>query len=168
MNRFDRAALAVAFSIAGLAGCGGDDEVVADPPAVSTNPATPGTATRPQLSDTEAEAFVPARYFAKTGTLGTDGSALTPDPWTPPAVGEVADFTPTFVVAADGSGTHTRLQDAFDAAPAAGAGVARTYILVKPGTYRDVACANGKGPITLYGAGPDAAAVTFVAGTPAA
>jgi len=165
MNMLDRAALAAALAFAGLmAGCGGEDTVAVDPPPLPANPATPGTASRPQLSDSEAQAFVPGAYFEKAGALGTDGSTLTLDPWTPPAVGDVASFTPTFVVAADGSGTHTGLQAAFDAVPAAGAGVARTYILVKPGTYRGVACANGKGPITLYGAGPDAAAVVFVAG----
>ena len=165
MNMLDRAALAAAFAIAGLTvGCGGDDTVAVDAPPVPANPATPGTASRPQLSDSEAEGFVPATYFAKAGALDPDGSTPTPDPWTPPSVGDVASFTPTFVIAADGSGTHTGLQAAFDAVPAAGAGVARTYILVKPGTYQGVACANGKGPITLYAAGPDAAAVTFVAG----
>lgn len=172
-----RPALVAAFSMVGLlAACGGDDDTVAAAPTPAgpvaptppapTPPApapTPSTATRPQLADAEAELFVATRYLAQAGALGTDGSTLTTDNWTPPAVGDVAGFTPTFTVAADGSGTHTTLQAAFDATPAAGSGVARTYILVKPGTYRDVACANGKGPITLYGAGSDASAVTLVA-----
>jgi len=48
--------------------------------------------------------------------------------------------------------------------PAAAVGAARHYILVKPGTYRGAVCANGKAPITLYGADPDASRVVLVAG----
>lgn len=164
-----RPALVAAFAaVALLAACGGDDDTAVapvTPPATAPVPApTPSTATRPQTSDADAAALVASRYLAQAGALGADGSTLTTDHWAPPPVGDVATFTPTVVVAADGSGTHTTLQAAFDAVPAAAPGAARTYILVKPGTYRGTACANGKAPITLYGAGTDASAVTFVDG----
>lgn len=156
-----RPALAVAFSaLLSLGACGGGSDAVTPAPA----PEDLGTATRPQLDAATASDFTAARYLAQAGALGTDGASLTVDGWTPPALGDVAGITPSFVVAADGSGTHTTLQAAIDAVPAAGAGVARHAILMKPGTYREVVCANGKAPITLHGLGADAAEVTIVAG----
>jgi pectinesterase len=116
------------------------------------------------MSPSQAAEHTAAKYLAQAGALGTDGSGLTVDGWTPPDVGDVAGFSPTFVVAADGSGTHTTLQAAIDAVPALAQSTVRHFILMKPGTYREVVCANGKAPVTLYGAGPDASAVAVVAG----
>jgi pectinesterase len=161
MHLRPRPALALAFSaLLSLGACGGGSDEVTPPPATPD----PGTASRPLLDPAVAADYTAARYLAQAGTLGADGSSLTVDGWAPPAVGDVAALTPAFVVAADGSGTHTTLQAAIDAVPAAGAGVARHPILMKPGTYREVVCASGKAPITLYGLGADAAAVTIVAG----
>ena len=65
-----------------------------------------------------------------------------------------------FTVAADGSGTHTTVQAAITAAKAVTGG-ARVYVLVKPGTYRELVCIDGTVPITLYGADTDATKVTI-------
>ncbi|NML16050.1 pectinesterase family protein [Azohydromonas caseinilytica] len=165
MHFLPRPALAAAVAAAcALAACGGGSE---NSETVRETAAAAGvvdsTATRPQLSLAEAAHYTVGRYLAQAGSLGLDGSSLTVDGWTPPQVGEVERFTPTFVVAADGSGTHTTLQAALDAVPAATQSGSRHYILVKPGSYREVVCASGKAPITLYGAG-DAAEVVVVAG----
>jgi pectinesterase len=117
-----------------------------------------GTA-RPQLTDASASCFTIQRYLAQTGTLG----ALTTDNWDPSAgLPAASTFTPTFTVAADGTGTHTTVQAAIDAANAAG-GTARAYVLVKPGAspYRELVCVKGTVPITLYGADADATKVTI-------
>lgn len=152
------AALAAACA---LSACGGgSDTTELDAPAAPDT----GTATRPLMSSSQAAEHTAAKYLAQAGALGTDGSGLTVDGWTPPDVGDVAGFSPTFVVAADGSGTHTTLQAAIDAVPALAQSTVRHFILMKPGTYREVVCANGKAPVTLYGAGPDASAVAVVAG----
>ena len=109
----------------------------------------PGTATRPQLTATAAANYTIARYFA-TG----------PDTWDPTAgVGPASSFTPHFTVASDGSGTHTTVQAALTAAAS---GTARRYILVKPGTYREIVSVSGSTPLTLYGADTDATRVTIV------
>jgi pectinesterase len=164
-----RPALAAAVVAAAwtLAACGGGSETAAvshETAAALETAAVAGTATRPELGAAEAAHYTVGRYLAQAGSLGADGSGLAVDGWTPPDVGEVESFTPHFVVAADGSGTHATLQAALDAVPAAAQSTARHYILVKPGTYREVVCAVGKAPITLYGAGKDAAEVLIVAG----
>lgn len=170
MHCFSRPALAAAAAAAAclLAACGGGADGTLSgsfESAAAAPAATPaGTALRPQLAAAEASRYTVERYLAQAGSLGADGSALSVDGWMPPEVGEVETFTPTFTVAADGSGTHATLQAAIDAVPAAGQGAARHFILVKPGTYREVVCALGKAPITLYGAGKDAAEVVIVAG----
>ncbi|MGC4092852.1 MAG: pectinesterase family protein [Polyangiaceae bacterium] len=116
-----------------------------------------GSMTRPQLDDASAECFTIKNYLAQAGTIGS----LVKDDWDPTAgVGDVATFTPNFTVAADGSGTHTTVQAAIDAANAVG-GTARLYILVKPGPYRELVCVKGAVPITLYGADSDAKLVTI-------
>jgi pectinesterase len=116
-----------------------------------------GAAARPQLSDASAACFTIAKYFEKAGTLG----ALTADNWDPTAgLAAASTFTATFTVASDGSGTHTTVQAAIDAANAAG-GTTRAYILVKPGMYRELVCVKGTVPITLYGADADASKVTI-------
>jgi pectin methylesterase-like acyl-CoA thioesterase/pectate lyase len=69
-----------------------------------------------------------------------------------------------FVVAADGSGTHTTLQAAFDALPARGSTAARSVVHIRPGTYRERPCLRGKAPVLIAGDPADAAAVRIVAG----
>jgi pectinesterase len=106
------------------------------------------TATRPQLSSTDAAKYTILKYFAQS------------DNWDPTAgLGNASSFTANFTVAADGSGTHTTVQAAINAAAS---GTARRYILIKPGTYRGVVSYSGATPITLYGADSDATKVVIV------
>ena len=112
------------------------------------------TSTRPQLSNADAANYTIAKYLAS----GTDA-------WDPTAgLGAASSFTPSFTVAADGSGTHTTVQAALTAAAS---GSARRYILIKPGTYRGVVSISGSTPITLYGADSDATRVVIVNGSSA-
>jgi pectinesterase len=116
--------------------------------AAPTCPARAGTATRPQLTASEAANYTVAKYLASGG-----------DAWEPTAgLGTASSFTADATVAADGSGTHTTVQAALSAA----AGGTRRYILVKPGTYRGVVTYSGSTPVTLYGADGDATRVTIV------
>jgi pectinesterase len=110
------------------------------------------TATRPQLTAAQAANDTILKYLAQAGTLG----ALVTDNWNPTG-GIGPTFPADLVVAADGSGTHTTVQAALNAAT----GTARRYVLVKPGTYREKVTIQGATPITLYGAGA-ATAVTIV------
>jgi pectin methylesterase-like acyl-CoA thioesterase len=57
------------------------------------------------------------------------------------------------VVAKDGSGTYHTLQSAIDSLPSASSSAARTFILVKPGEYREIVCVKDKAPFTLYALG---------------
>jgi pectinesterase len=114
-----------------------------------------GTSTRPQLNSTEAANYTIAKYLAQAGPF----SSLTTDNWDPTAgLGDASSFTPNFTVAADGSGTHTTVQAALNAAT----GSARRYILVKPGTYREQVTYSGSTPVTLYGASTDATKVVII------
>ena len=133
---------------AGMPGSAGGPTACSSPPG--------STATRPQLSSTAAADDTPLKYFARHGTLG----ALATDNWNPTAgLGSAATFTPTTTVAADGSGSYKTVQAAINAA----SGTARQFILVKPGTYRElISIANNKPPITLYGADSDATKVVIV------
>jgi pectinesterase len=132
---------------AGSAGTGGS--------TVTCGPIA-STATRPQLTSAQAASQTVLAYLAQHGTLGS----LTTDDWNPTAgLGSAASFTPTFTVAANGSGTHTTVQAAIDAT----SGSTRQYILIKPGTYREVvSVTSGKPPITLYGLDNDATKVVIV------
>ncbi|MES1205640.1 MAG: pectinesterase family protein [Pseudomonadota bacterium] len=126
-------------------------------PVAACPAAWTGSPTRPQLTDASADCFTIERYLAEAGMVG----ALTKDNWNPTAgLPAASTLTPTFTVAADGRGTHMTVQAAVAAAKAAG-GTARAYILVKPGTYRELVCVDGTAPITLYGAGADRAEVTI-------
>ncbi len=120
---------------------------------------TASTATRPQLSASQAAEHTPAIYFARSGSV----DAMKADAWDPVAngIGDVKRFKPAFTVAADGSGTHKTVQEAIDAAVAKG-GTERVYILVKPGTYRGQTCLKGGAPVTLYGLDSDAGKVVIV------
>lgn len=121
--------------------------------------ATPGTGNvtgplRPPMSAAQAAEHTAAHYLA-------DG----PRPWAPDAVDAQA-LKPDFVVAADGRGTHRTVQAAVDAVPAATAGgVQRRWVIqIRPGTYREPLCVQGKAPLTLIGRPGDASAVRLVEG----
>ena len=135
----------------GSGGTGGPDA------SIEAGPNAPSTATRPQLTDVQASTDTILNYLAqgtsKAGTLVTDN-------WNPTSgLGDPAAWTPTFTVAADGTGTHTTVQAAISAAT----GSSRAYILVKPGTYREPVCVSASAPpITVYGASSDASLVTIV------
>jgi pectin methylesterase-like acyl-CoA thioesterase/pectate lyase len=97
---------------------------------------------RPQLSAAEAARHTQADYLGD---------------WQPAPLGDPARWTPDFIVAADGSGSHRTVQAALDALPAKGSsGARRHYILIRPGTYREPLCARDKVPFTLYGLGEPA------------
>lgn len=128
--------------------------------AASLAPELAGTPARPQLTDKTAARLVsiPA-HFAHAGNI----EKLSSTPWDPikNGIGDVKTFKPTFVVAADGSGTQKTVQEAIDAAVKAG-GKNRVWILVKPGTYREQVCTAGAPPLTLYGMDSDASKVVIV------
>ena len=140
----------------GATGTGGSTQ----PPATCT-PDFTGT-DRPQLTDAAAACYTIKNYLAQAGTIGS----LVRDDWDPSAAELTFPASPTYTVAADGSGTHTNVQDAITAALASGS-TSRVYILVKPGTYRELVCAKSASgvtaiPVTLYGADDDASKVTIV------
>ncbi|WP_067276460.1 pectinesterase family protein [Mitsuaria sp. 7] len=119
------------------------------PGAVAAAPAD-SVQERPQLTDVQAGTATVAAYLGD---------------WQPAPL-DLSTWTPTFVVAADGSGTHRTVQAAIDALPARMAGTStapRAYVLVKPGTYREPLCIQDKAPFALYGAG-DASEVVIVEG----
>jgi pectinesterase len=127
------------------------------PPAVSCTAEYVGSATRPLLTDASAACYSVKNYLAEAGPL----SALVRDDWDPTAgLPAASSYTPTYTVAADGSGSHTTVQAAIDAANAS-ASTSRVYILVKPGAYRELVCVKGSVAITLYGADSDASTVTI-------
>jgi len=136
-----------------------DTQVPDTLPAIATCIAEyTGNTNRPLLTDSSAACFTAKNYLAQAGTLG----ALVRDDWDPTAgLDDASAFSPTFTVAADGSGTHTTVQAAIDAAHAS-ASATRVYILIQPGTYRELVCVKGTVPITLYGANVDASLVTIV------
>lgn len=57
------------------------------------------------------------------------------------------------VVAQDGSGTHTSLQAAIDSLPNAKENANRSFVLIKPGKYREIVCVKDKSPLTIYALG---------------
>lgn len=105
---------------------------------------TPGSASRPVLSDAEAAKFTQDQYFAVSGLIAAPKTAL----WKPePIQTSNADF----VVGV--GGTHSTVQKAVNAAIAKG-GAARIYIKVLPGTYTEAVYVPINAPqITIYGAG---------------
>jgi pectinesterase len=141
----------------GTTGTGGSAQ-----PPVTCTPDYTGSDTRPQLTDAAAACYTIKTYLVQAGTIGS----LVRDDWDPSAAPLTAPASPTYTVAADGSGTHTSVQAAITAALAAG-GTARVYILVKTGTYRELVCVKPASgvtaiPLTLYGADSDASKVTIV------
>jgi pectinesterase len=146
-----------ASATGGTTGSGGSSQ-----PPVTCTPAYTGSDSRPQLTDAAAACYTIKNYLAQAGTIG----ALVRDDWDPSATPLTAPASPDFTVTADGSGTHTTVQAAITAALASGS-TSRLYILVKPGTYRELVCvkpASGGAavPVTLYGADSDASKVTIV------
>jgi pectinesterase len=141
----------------GTTGSGG-----ASQPPVTCTPAHTGSDSRPQLTDAAAACYTIKNYLAQAGTIGS----LVRDDWDPSATPWSTPASPTYTVAADGSGTHASVQAAINAALASG-GTSRVYILVKPGTYRELVCVKPPSgaaavPVTLYGADSDASKVTIV------
>ncbi len=141
----------------GSTGSGGSTQ-----PPVTCTPAYTGSDSRPQLTDAAAACYTIKNSLAQAGTIGS----LVRDDWDPSAAPLSAPASPTYTVAADGSGTHTTVQAAITAALASGSST-RVYILVKPGTYRELVCikpASGVTaiPVTLYGADSDASKVIIV------
>lgn len=117
--------------------------------------AATSSANRPNLNSTTEVNYTKAKYLQRAGAIGS----LVTDNWAPTGAGDVAGFSPKYTVAADGSGTHTSVQAAINAA----SGSSRVYIAVKPGTYRAVVCVpSNKPPITLYGTNSDAAKTVIV------
>jgi pectin methylesterase-like acyl-CoA thioesterase len=108
---------------------------------------------RPQLSEAAAARHQIADYLAQG-----------PAPWQPVPLNDPRAWRPDFIVARDGSGTHTTVQAAIDAVPALDQSRARHYIHLQPGVYRERVCASAKAPITLYGSAADAAAAVIVEG----
>jgi pectinesterase len=140
--------------------------------SVPTEDATPGDAApgdsavplvcpgnRPQLTDAQATRDTTLQYLAQFGIVS---SGLQTDNWDPTAgVGDVTTFVPTYTVASSG-GTPTTVQAAIDAAVAQG-GTERVYILISPGTYREVDCVPASAPpITLYSTSSDATQTVIV------
>jgi pectinesterase len=109
---------------------------------------------RPQLTTGQANLDTILDYLAQAGII-TSTTGLSTDHWDPTGgVGDVTTFTPTYTV--DASGAYATVQSAIDAAVARG-GTDRIYILVSPGTYREVDCVPSSAPpITLYSTAADA------------
>ena len=111
---------------------------------------------RPQLTPATAAEFTVATYLAEG-----------PTPWTPVDSSALRGVRPDAVVAVDGSGTHTSLQAALDAVPAAGAaatGSGRRWVIgLAAGTYRGQVCLQGRAPVALVGLGQTVADVRIVA-----
>jgi len=140
-------------------------------PTVATSP------TRPELSTEVADGKYTIKKALAQGYLINNGTppdggvgAVTysaNDNWDPQTngIGDPATFTPTFTVAADGSGTHTSIYLAF--AEALNLGVCgRVYIRVMPGEYRGQVLLNSKTSapnITLYSTESDASKTVIVA-----
>ena len=112
---------------------------------------------RPQLDDASAARHRIVDYLSDPA----DAAAAA---WQPPALGSPANWPADFVVVPDGSGTHRSLQAAIDAVPALTTSSRRHYIRIKAGVYREQVCAQGKGPLTIYGESGDAEVVRIVHG----
>ncbi|NYI20090.1 pectinesterase [Xanthomonas arboricola] len=109
-----------------------------------------GTATRPQLTRSEASTYTITQALAKAGPI----TAPVTDNWNPTA--GVALLTADYAVAADGSTNYRSVQSAIDAAVTAG-GTTRRYISIKAGTYTELVCVPANAPpLTLFGLGASA------------
>jgi len=113
----------------------------------------------------------------QAGSAGTTGAARAPlgtasltyaraDDWDPITnpIGDVDKIVPGFVVAQDGTGTHTTIQAAIDEAIYL-ADCARVYIRIKAGVYRErvtVPAKTSAPPLTLYSTESDASKTVIV------
>lgn len=133
-----------------------------------------GAAGRPQLSAADAGRYAIAEVLKTTGRAGAEQT----DPWNPLAdplaQGAVfrADYTVDAAGRADGVKTFASVQQAISRAVVDAAAMpqgGRQYILVKPGTYRELVYVPASArPITLYGEGARAADTVISAGLDAA
>jgi pectin methylesterase-like acyl-CoA thioesterase len=73
--------------------------------------------------------------------------------WTPVQLSDRFHWPAHFIVAQDGSGTHSSIQAAIQDLPGKEASTSRQFILIKPGVYRETVCAQDKAPFTLYAQG---------------
>jgi polygalacturonase len=133
-------------------------------------PAAPAAGVRPQLTLEQARQFSYGEVLKYVGAAGKE----TIDPWDPLSdpLAKGAPFSPDYTVDAnarsDGVRSFNTVQAAVSRAVAdANASIAvrkRIYILLKPGTYRELVYIPALAtPITLYGEGKDAAATTITA-----
>lgn len=135
-----------------------------------------GAPGRPQLTAEQAKRYTIAEVFKTTGRAGAE----TTDPWNPLAdplaqQGAAGAFKADYIVdaggRADGVKTFVSVQQAINRAviDAARAKGGRQYILVKPGTYRELVYVPASArPITLYSEGTRAADTVISAGLDAA
>jgi pectin methylesterase-like acyl-CoA thioesterase len=126
---------------------------------------------RPQLSVEEAKAYHYREVLKYTGVVGSERV----DPWDPLAdplaTGATfkADFTVDAGASANGVTVFNSVQAAVNQAVSDLANKRRAFILIKPGTYRElVYVPAGARPITLYGIGASPAATKIVANIDAA
>ena len=107
---------------------------------------------RPQLTDAAAARHSVEAYLAQG-----------PSPWQPVDLSGSLQRKPDFLVAANGTGTHTSLQAAVDAV-ARPDGSGRRYVIgLAAGVYRGQVCIQGKAPLRLVGLGASPADVRIVA-----
>jgi pectin methylesterase-like acyl-CoA thioesterase len=126
-------------------------------------------ASRPQFGEEDAAKITAREVLGRTGFAGRE----TDDPWDPQDEPLARDrlSRPDFIVdaaaSADGRTTFGSLQQAVNAALARGEAEGtgrRLFIHVRPGTYSGpVFVPESRAPITIAGAGGDAAAVRIVA-----
>ena len=146
-------------------------------PMQDAGPVVASSPTRPELAVDVADVSYTiqkalAQGFNINGGTVPDGGAgpvtySLNDNWDPLSngIGDPETFTPTFTVAADGSGTHTSLNNALADANQLGA-CGRVYIRVIAGEYRGQVTLASKtsGPaITLYSTEADATKTVIVA-----
>ncbi|QGZ39629.1 pectinesterase [Pseudoduganella flava] len=131
-------------------------------------------AQRPQLTPEQAKRYTIAEVLATTGQAGAERR----EPWDPLAdplargVAFKADYVVDAAGRADGVKSFVSVQQAVNRAvvdAAAQPRGGRQYILVKPGTYRELVYVPASNrPITLYGEGASAADTVISAGLDAA
>jgi polygalacturonase len=119
--------------------------------------------TRPQLSASEAEKYAYAEVLKTTGRAGSE----TADPWDPfsDPLATGANLKPDYVVDATATAIGKTVFNSVQAAvnhavseQSISGSKNRVYILVKPGTYRELLYVPATGaPITLYGSEANAA-----------
>ena len=149
---------------AGASGIDCSARFVAFPTEVAANP-------RPQLSAEQAKAYHYLEVLKTTGVLGSERI----DPWDPLAdpLATGALFKPDLTVdataRANGVTVFNSVQAAVNRAVTDQALSRRTFILIKPGVYRElVYVPAGAAPITLYGDGASPAATRISANIDAA